>query len=179
VADRDPIDKLLGRARALCEATTQPGPWTTNTNSDNGDVTVVDAHGMWVAEVGPAPEDAAFIAESRALVPELTAAIFELHRVASAALAWRDTWRHRAPFGDEAKAVALVDAVDVYTGSAKDHTPRSIQCPMLQANGGLCCVLPLGHGGEHETHHGRGDGPWTITPQTLKSLAAAVESRRG
>lgn len=32
--------------------------------------------------------------------------------VYEAAKAWRDTWRHRAPFGEESKAVALVDAVD-------------------------------------------------------------------
>ncbi len=35
-----------------------------------------------------------------------------LERVVEAAVTWRDTWRHRKPFGSEEKAVALVDAVD-------------------------------------------------------------------
>ena len=47
---------------ALATAATQPGPWTVKRTAHVGTYTVLDAHGMWVADVGAAPKDAAFIA---------------------------------------------------------------------------------------------------------------------
>jgi hypothetical protein len=49
------------KLRDLAQAATQPSSWTVYKNSD-GTVNVLDANGMWVAEVGHAPHDAAFIA---------------------------------------------------------------------------------------------------------------------
>jgi hypothetical protein len=73
VADRN-LDDLEAKARAA----TQPSPWTTQETS-NGETTVVDTHGMWVAEVGFAPDDAAHIAAASpsvilALIARLRAA---------------------------------------------------------------------------------------------------------
>ncbi len=56
----------LDRLKQLCLATTQPGPWSTMTT--DGETTVVDANGFWLAEFGPAPHDAAFVA---ALSPDV------------------------------------------------------------------------------------------------------------
>lgn len=45
--------------RELATAATQPGPWSL---SEDEPGTVLDANGMWLADVGPAPHDDAFIA---------------------------------------------------------------------------------------------------------------------
>lgn len=92
----------LAAIKARLDAATQPGPWTTHV-SDRDEVTVVDANGMWVAECGPAPEDAAFIAHARQDVEQLVARVEELEsalakerefadrlvRVAEAAVTWK------------------------------------------------------------------------------------------
>jgi len=57
-------------AEALCKLATQPGPWVW-AQDDHGRCIVIDANGLWVADVGEAPEDARFIAEARTLVPKL------------------------------------------------------------------------------------------------------------
>lgn len=65
----------IKRLRALCEQATQPGPWTVNVNDigkdGDGHCVVLDAHGMWVADCGNAPADAAFIAAARSALPQL------------------------------------------------------------------------------------------------------------
>jgi Ead/Ea22-like protein len=53
----DQIEQL----RALAEAATQLSPWRL-IEDDHGRCVVVDADDMWVADVGNAPKDAAFIA---------------------------------------------------------------------------------------------------------------------
>jgi hypothetical protein len=95
--------------------------------------------------------DAQFIAASRSLVPRLIAEVERLRAdvdartptvhvngirsqrdealavvermtpVYESAKVWRDTWRHRRPFGTEEAAVALVDAVD--DAEAKERAP--------------------------------------------------------
>ncbi len=50
----------LDALKRIATAATQPGPWSTMTT--DGETTVVDADGMWVAECGAAPLDAAHIA---------------------------------------------------------------------------------------------------------------------
>lgn len=72
-------DAELESAQALVDATTQPAPWMVHTD-DHGRCVVVDGHGMWVADCGPAPEDARFIAASRELVPALLAEVRRLRR---------------------------------------------------------------------------------------------------
>ena len=66
----------LDAAEKLANAATQPGPWVSVVQ--DGNATVVDAHGMWVADCGAAPADAAFIAASRQLVPALIAEVRQL-----------------------------------------------------------------------------------------------------
>lgn len=67
---------LLARARALASAAIDP-PWTARRDqTPSGDEWVVsDGNGMWVAQCGNAPKDAAFIAAARELVPDLIAAL--------------------------------------------------------------------------------------------------------
>lgn len=69
-------DLDLAKLRALAAAATQPGPWSVyrNTSDHRESCTVLDANGMWVAECGPSPEDAAFIA---ALNPTTALALVE------------------------------------------------------------------------------------------------------
>lgn len=52
------------KLRKLATDATQEGPWSVkHSRSQAQDVyTVLDRYGMWVADVGPAPKDAAFIA---------------------------------------------------------------------------------------------------------------------
>jgi hypothetical protein len=66
-------------AEALCNAATQPGPWTWQ-QDDHGRCLVIDADGLWVADVGEAPKDARFIAEARGLVPLLIREVRRLRR---------------------------------------------------------------------------------------------------
>lgn len=69
-------DLDLDECRKLYEQATQPAPWVSVVQ--DGNATVVDAHGMWVADCGSAPDDAAFIAASRQLVPALVAEVRHL-----------------------------------------------------------------------------------------------------
>lgn len=71
-----PID--IEALRAICGAATQPGPWVAVTQ--DGNTTVVDAHGMWVADCGAAPRDAEFIAAARTAVPESLDEIEQLRK---------------------------------------------------------------------------------------------------
>lgn len=66
---------------------------------------------------------------------QFAAAIDRMKPVYDAAVAWRDTWRHRHPFGEEAKAIALVDAVD----GALAKATTSVACP------GCECWTPESH----------------------------------
>lgn len=65
----------IKRLRALCEATTQPGPWTVMVNDPgkggDGHSVVVDGNGFWVADCGVAPDEAALIAAARTALPAL------------------------------------------------------------------------------------------------------------
>jgi len=60
-------------AKTLLDGLTQPAPWTVN-EYDHGRCVVLDANGCWVADVGEAPADAAFIAAAPTLVEELLTA---------------------------------------------------------------------------------------------------------
>jgi len=71
-------DDELKAARALCDAAT-PGPWAVS--NDPFSNMVVDTDGTWVADVGIAPRDAAFIAAARALVPALIDEVERLRTV--------------------------------------------------------------------------------------------------
>lgn len=65
-------EKLLVECRQLTNKAVE-GPWSVhrNTSDRQESCTVLDANGMWVAECGPAPDDASFIAFSREAVPAL------------------------------------------------------------------------------------------------------------
>jgi hypothetical protein len=74
--------------RALALAATQPGPWTVkHSRHQASDVyTVLDVDGMWVADCGAAPHDAAFIAAASpdvviALLDQLAAREQEVERL--------------------------------------------------------------------------------------------------
>lgn len=92
----------IKRLRALCEQATQPGPWTVNVNDigkdGDGHCVVLDAHGMWVADCGNAPADAAFIAAARSALPALLDECEALRRQSEswrlAHLAWQQ-WGDR------------------------------------------------------------------------------------
>ncbi len=76
VPTEDPMTpSRLAEIRAVVAGATQPGPWTVITNDaakgNDGHSIVLDANGMWVADCGIAPLDAAFIALARTAIPEL------------------------------------------------------------------------------------------------------------
>jgi len=87
----------IGGLRKLIAAATQPGPWSTD-KSNKSNVLVHDAHGMWVAECGDAPDDAELIAAGRDALPAALDEIqFLREKVIYAATALRDmkTWVER------------------------------------------------------------------------------------
>ncbi len=61
------------------------------------------------------------VAKLAAEFDEVKAQSDVMRPVVAAAVAWRDTWRHRHPFGEESKAVALVDAVDAAVAAIKEQ----------------------------------------------------------
>lgn len=74
------------KLRALAEAATQPGPWVSVVQ--DGNATVLDAHGMWVADCGAAPEDAEFIA---AVSPDVVIAMLDDNaQLRSACAKWQE-----------------------------------------------------------------------------------------
>lgn len=99
----------LDAADKLANAVTQPGPWVSVVQ--DGNATVVDAHGMWVADCGAAPDDAAFIAASRTLVVDLIAEVRQLR----ADLV--NTARGHAPFNG-AETTKMLEAIEQETAEA-------------------------------------------------------------
>lgn len=92
----------LAAWRAVTAAATE-GPWTLLTRATD-DLAVLDANGMWVAEIGEAPDDAAFIATARTAVPALLDEVERLRNlvgeacdVANAALNNARTFDGEAP----------------------------------------------------------------------------------
>lgn len=57
--------------RKLAAEATQPSPWSVSKRHPN---LILDANGFWLADVGPAPKDAAFIA---AMSPEVVIALLD------------------------------------------------------------------------------------------------------
>ncbi len=101
-------DEEVAAALALAEAATQQGPWVVATQEGNS--TVIDANGCWVADCGAAPLDAELIAASRELIPRLCAAL--RHE--------RDTrlqWRQRYESQVAEQIAAWVDNGMPYTAS--------------------------------------------------------------
>jgi len=85
------MNPLVTEARALCEAATF-GPWKTHEKAEMSEVWDNDAWAKGfgpLALVGSQPEDAAFIARSRTLLPEMAAEIERLE-------AERDRFKARA-----------------------------------------------------------------------------------
>lgn len=76
----------IAKLRELAQAATQPSPWTVvQQDPDGGGMAsiVLDGHGMWVADCGAAPQDAAFIAAASpssvlSLIDRLAAANAEI-----------------------------------------------------------------------------------------------------
>jgi hypothetical protein len=71
--------------RALAIAATQPGPWTVIRQDPDGGAPswiVLDADGMWVADCGAAPDDAAFIATAS---PDVVVSLLDQLAAVSAA----------------------------------------------------------------------------------------------
>lgn len=88
-------DEKLADLERRAKAATQPGPWTVRTDrgrhhADDGGSTVLDADGMWVAEVGRAAPDAAHIAAcSPDVVLALVAEVRRLREVERSIIDWR------------------------------------------------------------------------------------------
>lgn len=57
-------------------AATQPSPWSLRYDEEQQSYLVMDAHGMWVADIGLAPADAEFIAAAH---PRAVLALIEHH----------------------------------------------------------------------------------------------------
>lgn len=110
------------KLRKLATDATQPGPWSVkHSRSQAQDVyTVLDRDGMWLADVGPAPKDAAFIA---ACSPEVIVALLDevdewsdiankQHEILEQRLVWpplqnKCGWCVSAAGGDQAAADSL------------------------------------------------------------------------
>lgn len=87
----------LAKLRALAEAVTQPGPWTISKRIGFAPIeyNILDAHGMWFADLGPSPlGDAEYLA---AVSPTTVIALLdEIERLSSQRDAWRkdsDGWK--------------------------------------------------------------------------------------
>jgi hypothetical protein len=103
-----PVD--IEAAKAVVDGVTQSGPWTTT-----DEYTVIDADGLWVAEVGPAPGDAKFVAESITLLPALIAevevlraALDESTRIARVALGRLSSIEHPADWHADMERIAAL-----------------------------------------------------------------------
>lgn len=72
-------EKQLAEYRALRAGVTQPPPWTVD-EDDFGRCLVLDATPAWVADCGPAPADAKFIAAAPVMVTNLLREVASLKR---------------------------------------------------------------------------------------------------
>lgn len=63
---------------AALEKATQPAPWSIASVDTNGDYTIVDRDGMWVAHVGPVRAEAVVICVAVNALPECLAEIQRL-----------------------------------------------------------------------------------------------------
>jgi hypothetical protein len=113
------------KLRELAEAATQPSPWSVKRTpggrhrTDEADqFNVLDVDGMWVAKVGPAPHDAAFIAAAN---PQTVIALLDeierLRAIEDAARAYRHAWSHVRPAHTYQKTVR--DELDDALGDGK------------------------------------------------------------
>ena len=82
----------LAKLRVRADAATQPGPWSVSVvrHQARDIYTVLDANGFWVADVGAAPDDAAFIA---AASPDVVLELLDLCELRGSEVA---KWAHES-----------------------------------------------------------------------------------